>query len=244
MKKLNWKSVWINVRLVLVCIGLVSLYSFTLKRNEGRKLAKSVVEFTADDNQFITRETVNKLLIENKSGAQTIRKENLDLNKLENSINANDMIETSEVFVSIDGVLKAVVKQKTPIVRVVGETNSFYLDREGKKMPLSAIHAARVPLVSGTVDDSNSKDLCKVFRIIHDDDFLKKNIIGIKVLPNGGLIMSNRNFGYAIDFGLPINIERKFDNYKAFFQKAVQDSLLNNYRIINLKFTQQVVCTK
>ncbi|HEU4497334.1 MAG TPA: cell division protein FtsQ, partial [Flavobacterium sp.] len=32
--------------------------------------------------------------------------------------------------------------------------------------------------------------------------------------------------------------------YKAFFQKAVQDSLINNYKTVNLKFTQQVVCTK
>lgn len=244
MKKLNWKNIWINVRLLLICIGLVSLYSFTLQRNEARKLTKSVVEFTSDDNLFITREMVNKLLIENKSAAQTIRKENLDLGKLENTINANEMIESSEVFVSIDGVLKAVVKQKTPIARVVGETGSFYLDNEGNRMPLSEIHAARVPLVSGVVDERNSKDLCKVFRLIHGDDFLKKNIIGIRVLPNGGLVMANRNFDYLIDFGRPINSERKFNNYKAFFQKAIKDSLLNKYRFINLKFTQQVVCTK
>ncbi|AWI24644.1 cell division protein FtsQ/DivIB [Flavobacterium pallidum] len=244
MKKLNWINIWVNVRLLLICIGLISLYSFTLKRNEERKLKASVIEFTANDNLFITREMVNKLLIENKPSAQTIRKENLDLGKLENAINANEMIEKSEVFVSIDGVLKAVVKQKTPIARVVDDAGSFYLDSEGDKMPLSIIHTARVPLVSGVVDENNSKELCKVFRLIHDDDFLKKNIIGIQVLPNGGLIMSNRNFDYQIDFGKPINAERKFNNYKAFFQKAIKDSLLNNYRFINLKFTQQVVCTK
>ncbi|AWA28839.1 cell division protein FtsQ [Flavobacterium magnum] len=244
MKKLNWKNIWINVRLALICVGLAALYSFTLKRNEGRRLKTSVVEFAAADNLFITREMVNKLLIENKTSAQTIRKENLDLGKLENAINANEMIEKSEVFVSIDGVLKAVVEQKTPIARVVGETDSFYLDNQGNKMPLSTIHAARVPLVSGVVNESNSKDLCKVFRLIHNDDFLKKNIIGIEVLPNGGLLMSNRNFDYRIDFGKPVNAQRKFSNYKAFFQKAIKDSLLNKYRFINLKFTQQVVCTK
>jgi cell division protein FtsQ len=36
------------------------------------------------------------------------------------------MIEKSDVFVSIDGVLKAVVKQKTPIARVLNEQLLLY----------------------------------------------------------------------------------------------------------------------
>jgi cell division protein FtsQ len=56
--------------------------------------------------------------------------------------------------------------------------------------------------------------------------------------------MENRNYDYKIDFGRTINIDKKFKNYKAFFQKAVNDSLLKNYKRINLKFTQQVVCIK
>jgi cell division protein FtsQ len=41
------------------------------------------------------------------------------------------MIEKSDVFVSIDGVLKAVVKQKTPVARVL-RSGSFYVDYEGE----------------------------------------------------------------------------------------------------------------
>lgn len=244
MRKFNWKNIWINARLVLMAVAIIFLYSFTLKRNEGRKLSKSTVEFTNGDNLFITAGTVDKLLIENNSGAQSIRKVNLDLNKLEKTIDKNDMIEKSEVFVSIDGILKAVVTQKTPVVRVMNGSGSFYIDYEGNVMPLSAIHTARVPLVSGEIAGKNSKDLYRLFRFIYDDDFLKKNIIGIQILPSGSLIMMNRNFNYQIEFGKTINIERKFNNYKAFFQKAVLDSTINKYRVINLKFTQQVVCTK
>ena len=51
-------------------------------------------------------------------------------------------------------------------------------------------------------------------------------------------------YNYKIDFGRTINIESKFKNYKAFFQKAVQDSSISKYSMINLRFTKQVVCTK
>jgi len=48
----------------------------------------------------------------------------------------------------------------------------------------------------------------------------EKNIIGISVLSNGALKMSNRNFNYQIEFGSIINVERKFNNYKAFFKNS------------------------
>jgi cell division protein FtsQ len=235
---------WINIRLVLMFALVIFLFSFTSNRNANRKITKSVVVFEGDNVPFVKQETVNKLLIENRKEVQSIAKDKLDLNKLEKALNANAMIEKSDVFVSIDGVLKATVKQKTPIARVFDGDDSFYIDYEGNEMPLSSNFTARVPLVSGEIDKKNKEDLAELFRIIYGDEFLKKNIIGIQIMPNGSLIMLNRNFNYQIDFGRAINVKAKFNNYKAFFQKAVLDSSLYKYNKIDLRFTQQVVCTK
>ena len=235
---------WTNIRLVLMFALVVFLFSFTSLRNENRKLTKSVVVFVDDLSPYIKQETVNKLLIENKKDASSIQKVDLDLNKLEKSIDANPMIEKSEVFVSIDGVLKVLVKQKTPIARVFNEEGSFYIDYQGSIMPLSDEFTARVPIISGEISTVSKDDLNKLLRFVYDDDFLKKNIIGMQILSNGSLKMLNRNFNYEIDFGKTINVERKFNNYKAFFQKAIVDSSLYKYKKINLIYTQQVVCTK
>jgi cell division protein FtsQ len=235
---------WINIRLILMFVLVIFLYSFTSNRNKKRELKKVVVIFVGDNSLFLKQETVNKLLIENKEDASSIQKVDLALNKLENTLDAQEMIEKSDVFVSIDGVLKAVVKQKTPVARVFEGGSSFYIDYKGSKMPLSANFTARVPLVSGVMNEKNNEDLVEFFRLIYDDAFLKKNIIGIEIMPNGSLILLNRNFDYQIDFGRIINVERKFNNYKAFFQKAVLDSSLYKYKKIDLRFTEQVVCTK
>ena len=80
---------WTNVRLLLMFSLVVFLFSFTSKRNESRKLRKSTVVFVGDEAPFITQETVNKLLIENKRDAQSIGKDKLDLNKLEKALNAH-----------------------------------------------------------------------------------------------------------------------------------------------------------
>ncbi len=235
---------WINIRLILMLCLVVFLFSFTSNRNEKRKLAKIDVVFVGENNLFIKSETVNKLLIENMNNRLAIEKDKLDLNKLERILDSNAMIDESDVFVSIDGVLKAVVKQKTPVARVVDEFESFYIDYKGGKMPLSDNFTARVPLISGTINKKHEEKLAQLFCAIYEDDFLKKNIIAIQIMPNASLKMFNRNYDYQIDFGSMRNFEAKFKSYKAFFQKAVLDSTLYKYKKIDLRFTKQVVCTK
>lgn len=225
-------------------ITVIFLFSFTSYRNDHRKIKKTEVIFVGENTAFVKAETVNKLLIEKNNDLKTIHKVDLDLKKLERTISKQQMIQKADVFVSVDGVLKAVVKQKTPVGRVFDETGSFYIDNEGNRMPLSDNYTARVPLLSGEVTVVKKEKLSEVLRMITEDEFLKKNIIGVQVLPNGSLVMANRNYDYKIDFGRTINIEKKFKNYKAFFQKAVSDSTLTKYKRINLKFTKQVVCIK
>ena len=240
MKVVNRK----NIQLLLM-IGLVLfLFAFTSKRNEARKIVKTDVQFVGDNNLLVTTEIVNKLLKDKSGIGKSIGKDKLDLNSLEKTINKHEMIEKSEVFVSIDGVLKAVVTQRTPIGRYFGDNSSFYIDSKGTKMPLSEIYAARVPLVSGKLNSENQQEIAALLTIIYGDDFLKKNITGMKIENDGDVILRSRNYDYDILFGKTINMEAKFNNYKAFYQKAVSDSSINYYKKINLKFTQQVVCTK
>ena len=240
MKLFNRK----NIQLVLM-IGLVLfLFAFTSKRNESRKIVKTEVQFVGDNNLLVTTEIVNKLLIDKSQLGKSIDKDKLDLNTLEKTINKHDMIEKSEVFVNIDGTLKAVVTQRTPIARFISEDSSFYIDTKGSRMPLSNIYAARVPLISGRLTSENQQEIAALLKIIYTDDFLKKNITGMKIENDGDVILQTRNYDYDILFGKTINMEAKFNNYKAFFQKAVSDSSINYYKKINLKFTQQVVCTK
>ncbi|MGH2664929.1 cell division protein FtsQ/DivIB [Flavobacterium sp.] len=237
-------NILINIQLVAILGLVVFLYSFTSKRNEHRKISKPVIEFLDSESPFVTHEMVNKLLIENFGGTSTIQKDDLDLKNIEQTINKHSMIDNSEVYVSVDGKLETIVKQKTPIARVFNNNTSFYIDYKGGKMPLSSNFTARVPLVYGDINNAYSKNCVELLQAIYNDDFLKKNIIGLKILPDGSVIMKNRNYSYDIDFGRTIQMERKFNNYKAFFQKAVQDTLIDSYKRINLKFTKQVVCTK
>lgn len=239
MKKINWN----DVRLVLIFSAVVFLYSFSSKRNENRRLKEADIEFAEAEN-FITHEKVNNLLIQNFGSIKSIQKDKLDLNSVEKSLDKNPMIDKAEVYATIDGKLKAIISQRKPVARIFLGEESYYIDYRGDKMPLSETYTARVPLVTGVIDSVELGKLKKLLNYINDDAFLKKNIIGLEIAPTGGVRMRSRNYGYEIQFGRPINIEKKFNNYKAFLQDAAKDTLIEQYKTINLKFTQQVVCTK
>ena len=236
--------VWSNIRVLLMLGLVVFLYSFTSYRNSQRKLQKTEVIFVGKSKNFLMQETVNKLLIENRSNVKTIAKLGVDLKKLENSINKQEMVKSSQVFVSVDGVLNAEVIQRTPIARIENGERSFYIDNEGSMMHVSDLFTTRVMLISGKVDAKNKKKVALLLDKINSDDFMKKNIIGMQVLDNDDVILANRNYDFQIEFGKIAHIEAKILKYKAFFQKANQDDVLKKYKKINLKFTHQVVCTK
>jgi len=239
MKKINWN----DVRLVLILGAVIFLYSFSSKRNENRRLKEADIEF-AEAEDFITHEKVNNLLIQNFGSIKSIQKDKLDLNSVEKSLDKNPMIDKAEVYATIDGKLKAIISQRKPVARIFQGGDSYYIDYRGDKMPLSETYTARVPLVTGVIDSIEQGKLKKLLNYINDDAFLKKNIIGLEIASTGGVRMRSRNYGYEIQFGRPINIEKKFNNYKAFLQDAAKDTLIEQYKTINLKFTQQVVCTK
>jgi cell division protein FtsQ len=241
MKRFNWQ----NIRLVFIIILMVFLYSFSTKRNSQRQFKAVNISFAAgEENLFITHEMVNNLLIQNLKEPLRIKKEKVDLNTLETVLDNHEMIEKSEVFSTIDGSLNVHIKQKTPIVRYVSDNVKYYLDNKGDKMPLSENFSARVPIVVGDIGVDGKDGYIDLFNKIVNDDFLKKSITSIKILPKGNVVLTNREYDFKILFGKPIHVEEKLKNYKAFYKHAIKDTLVKNYKSINLIFTDQVVCKK
>lgn len=227
----------------LILILLVGgLYGFAEHRHKNRKLTDIKVSFTETENLYVTEEVVNKLLIQSNDSVSSIDKETLDLNRVEAMLNDHDMIENAEVFLTLDGKLKATVSQRKPIGRVAGNS-SFYLDRNGEIMSLSEYYSARVPLMFG-FDGSTVAEVYGIVSYIQNDDFLRKHITGITRLNAEAYALELREDDFQIYFGDTTEIDLKFNNFKAFYKKATKDKKLNTYKKVNLQFGDQVVCTK
>jgi len=230
------------IKFSLLAVLVVFLYSFTQQRNANRKLSKIDIEFLGENDPFITLNTVNKLLVQNSDSVTGVGKEALVLKEMESRLLANAMIRDAQVYVTVDGVLGAKIAQRHPIGRVVASPN-YYLDEDGKKMPLSAVYAARVPIIMGT-SKTNFKEITPLLVKINEDDFMRQSVIGIQVSENETITLKLRKYDFEVRFGKIENMALKFQNFKAFYQKTKEDKTLQGYKTIDLQFGNQVVATK
>ena len=230
------------IKYLLVAALVVFLYSFTSERNKKRKITKIDVEFIDENRPFVALNTVNKLLIQSQDNITSINKETLDLKEMENRLLKNPMIRDAHVYLSVDGVLGAKIEQRTPIARVAGSPD-YYLDTDGKKMPLSKMYTARVPLINGNLK-FNFEKVTELLLKINEDPFMKNSVVGLKVLVDKKIILQLRKQVFKVHLGEVEGIEKKFQNFKAFYQKSKQDNTLKEYKLVNLEYLSQVVATK
>ena len=234
---------WNKLKMLVLFIAVVLLYAFTTDKNSNRIVTSLNIEFVKNNYPFLTEDNVSKLLIQKDVKLTGVPKDILDLNELETALNRNPIIKNAEVYMSVNGELTAKIEQKNPIARV--NTNaSYYIDESGSYMPLSPNYSARVPLVTGFIEKNNLENVYAVAKKIYDDEILIKYVTEIHQNDNNTISLRFRQNNFKVYLGEVRNLDKKFGNFKAFYQKALKDNTLNTYSKVNLQFDNQVVCTK
>lgn len=232
---------YIKIIGLLLLVGF--LFAFSKHRNANRKVQDPSIAFLGDNRLFITESAVSKLLIQNQHAVTGQSKDIIDLNDLEVALNSNPMIKKAEVFMLVNAGLSVEIEQKRPIARV--HTNaSYYIDDEGLYMPLSSNFAARVPLVTGNIKKNNLEMVFRFAKAVDEDEFLKKHVIEIHQNDDNTIDFKVRKSDFTVHLGTLKQLKKKINNFKAFYQKAFKDNILDNYKRVNLKFDKQVICTK
>ena len=237
--RVNWNYMKI-VSLLLIISGL---YGFADYRSKAKKIDDISIKFLGDNNLYINETLVNKLLIQKCGSLKNRRKEQVVLNTVETVIKSNPMVKNAQVYLSIEGELISKIVQRKPIGRVEG-ISKFYLDDTGKRMPLSKQHSARVPIITGKITGKSLEDAYVILEFINEDDFLRKNVIGIHIEDEGKYQLKLRIENFVVNLGGIENLDEKFKNFMAFYVKAAKDKTLNKYAKVSLEFENQVVCTK
>jgi cell division protein FtsQ len=234
---------WNIVKLIALMICITGLYAFSNSRSAAKKIDGISIKFVGKENVYLTQGTVNKLLIQKYGPLVNVGKDKVVLNTIESVIETNEMVKNAQVYLTINGELTSEIAQRQPIGRVEG-ISKFYLDEEGRRMPLSRHHSARVPIITGKITGKGLEDAYVILNYINKDDFLRKNVIGIHIEEVGKYQLKFRVDNFVVYLGDVADLEMKFNNFKAFYAKATKDESLGEYQIVSLEFNNQVVCTK
>ncbi len=262
MKKFKSIAPWITILLYLA----IMLPLIAAKKHEI-KCSKIIVRILDETNNFFIEEA-DVLSMLNDKGEKIIGEDinSINVNKLEQFLLLHPSVKEANVHSTLQGDVEIKIIQRNPILRIINKNReSFYVDDEGKIMPLSNKYSAHVLIASGniglnytkliaaqkakigdnSVDNSNPLllDLYQLAAYIYHDEFWRAQIEQIYVLDNGFELVP-RVGTQIIQLGNTDNYKNKFRNLKALYKQGLPSAGWNKYKTINLKYNNQVICTK
>ena len=162
--------------------------------------------------------------------------------ELEKKINENPFVDSANVYMNLNGNLNVDIKQRVPVFRLSKNGKDFYVDEKGVEFPISRNFSYPCMLVMGDVDASEYQELGQLVEKIDKDDFSKKYFIGIKKeKDNYNLLTSDGN--YKVEIGDLDNIELKVKGFKTFVEKYLVYQDPQKYKMISVKYQNQIVTT-
>lgn len=254
-KKRIWKYVLVSLAWVVSLGGLVVLMSF-IEVKKAEVLCKNVKIYIPGNQYFIDRQEVDKILLANGHVLMGRKVENINIHDLENKLRANPFIEFATVYADMDGTITVQITQRQPILRLINRFNQdFYVDQHGLKIPLSANFTARVPVANGFIDElfanrvdtlhtTLARDLFKTAGYIGKDSLWNAQIAQLYVNQNHEIELVPRVGNHRILLGNADSLDTKFHNLLVFYKKALPQVGWDAYRVINLKYANQVVGVK
>ncbi|WP_321287303.1 hypothetical protein [uncultured Sunxiuqinia sp.] len=243
------------VKIAFFCL-LVALVVVTTAFSTS-KLAKVhcdeiVVVIDKDSPRFIDEEEIAALVKKAGGNLLNTRLDSINTEKLEAELRKVTAIKNIEIYrrvtgedMDFKGRLMVEVKQRQPILRVINEKENFYLDDEGVRIPANQGVATQVLLVNGDVSEKYAREeLLPMVKFIRSDEFWNAQIEQLQVSRQGDVIMAPLVGDQIIELGKTVDFQIKFRNLRALYDQAFSKVGWEYYSKINLKYTNQVVCTK
>ncbi|MFT3740257.1 MAG: cell division protein FtsQ [Breznakibacter sp.] len=234
--------------LVWTLIGLYVpvMWSFVLISNKNRTCRGVSVQIKDSvELQFMTSKEVKNYVYSHIKGLTKKTIKDINLEEVEHLVDKYPSVAKSEAYFTPQGVLRVVVSQRQPVLRVFSDGGTFLLDKEGVKIPLRGSYTKRLMVVTGNIDKLKDRtDLVKLDGFIKDDSFWRAQIEQIHINSQGDIILVPRVGDHYINIGDVNDLEYKFRNLLALYQKGLRPLEWNSYKEINLKYKGQVICTK
>ena len=238
---------WIKIISQLLFVtGLIFLLSFTNKRHSTKQCIDYRIYLPNENSSLITRGDIILLMESIQDSIVGKLANEIQIFEIERKIEALKNIKNAEVYVDMNGTLHIEVDQKKAIVRVKpNEKEEFYMDANGSTFSLSSNYTEHLLIANGNINDSSDfNNVLALARYISSDSLWKSQIVQIYFKENKEIELIPRVGNHTILLGDINGYKDKFRKLHLFYDKAANQVGWNNYKEINLKFRNQIVCVK
>lgn len=251
LKRMGTALLW-----MAVLVGFVVLVSAAVKVKDTTQCKGIVVKLSGDDENFFIEEKDIKALIVKNKDLNPVGKpvSSINIGTLEKVVAQDPWVKQADLFIDNNRVLNIKVVQREPVARVFTTTgNSFYLDAQRDRIPVSERYTARVPVFTGfptdalqlqTADSALTAGIVDFSTYVLNDPFWMAQVEQVNINGERKFEITPKLGDHIIDFGEGTDVEKKFTKLLAFYKEGLSRVGWNNYTRINVAFENEVVCTR
>ena len=251
---------------VLAGCAVVAALGFVEKNGGSMPVRDIAVEMGMESGvHFIDTGALRQEVIKGAGPVIGTPIDKVDETGIEQRLRAIPCVAEADVYHTMDGVLHVKARQREPIVRVVNaDGTGFYIDKEGWTMPLSTNYTARVLVVTGqlaepffkcdpvnvamgtdsVVEHTHSRVIHAMARSLMVDP-LWNAMFTQAVMDSDGDITLIPNVGMMrVRVGDGTHLTARLTKLHTFFSEGIPQTDWRRYSAIDLRFDDQVVCTK
>lgn len=242
---------------------IVILLSFVNQEAKNKTYQQFNVRINYEGKDYLITKKDIKTQVESKFDSiagQNVQQVNEA--KIEQEIERNPYVINAEVFTTIDGICKAEVYQRTPLVQLIDENGkSMYMDVDGVLMPDKQGLPVRVIVVNGHLNldtiDPSIDDLCvknmkpevlkDVYTLatkVNHDRLFQATVEQIYIDENRQYELVTKLGQHTVLIGSTKNLDDKLKKLKIFYNNAQSKGGWGEYEHLNLKYKNQVIGNK
>ncbi|WPQ62943.1 hypothetical protein SIO70_31765 [Chitinophaga sancti] len=239
-----------------VLTGFVILLVAAVQDKEDGKCRGIVVKLVGDENNFFIEEKDIKVLVAGDRNLNPVGKPIKEINiaALEKIVSRDPWVKTANIFVDNQRKLNIKVAQREPVARIFTLAgNTYYLDKDGERIPVSARYTARVPVFTDypsdaakvqKADSALTAGIMEIGNFIQSDPFWTAQVEQVVITPQREFEIIPTLGDHVILFGDGTDVTKKFNKLLAFYKEGLSKVGWNNYAKINVAYENEVVCTR
>lgn len=157
-----------------------------------------------------------------------------------------DAFEEVDCMVTADGCLKVMVTPMIPEIRVLDPRgHSYYVNKDGKKIPSSTEFYSDVPVVIGAFGKNFPfRKILPLVRYVNTDPELAALVTAVKVNDLDNILLMPRIQGHVINFGDTTRLPEKRAALLTAYRTVLPAKGWWTYDTISVKFRNQIVATR
>ena len=172
--------------------------------------------------------------------------ENIDMERINKLLANNLWIEHGNAFIDLNDTLYIKAKEYEPVLRVYGiDGRSVYVTAEGVIIPSSPRYTPHLMIASGHFEQQTGiAEALTIAQAISRDEYLTEHIGQIYLNQDKEFEVTVNNLPVKVIVGDTCAIDDKLSRLRILLERYNNTEELIGYKTLDLKYKNQIVCTK